>query len=47
MATLSPKNPYTLTQLNKGARFNGYKDWFDPALRADGNALDRILRHSL
>ena len=38
------RSRYELKELNKGARFNGYKDWFDPALKADENAVARILK---
>ena len=38
------RSQYDIKELNKGARFNGYKKWWDPALRADKKAIDRILR---
>jgi hypothetical protein len=38
------RSQYDIKELNKGARFNNYKHWWDPALRADKKAIDRILR---
>jgi len=38
------RSQWDIEELNKGARFNGYKNWSDPALKADKNAVSRILK---
>ena len=38
------KNPYTITELNKGARHYGFTGWFDPLLKNNENATANIRR---
>ena len=37
-------NPYTITELNKGARHYGFTGWFDPLLSNNENAASNIRR---
>ena len=38
------KNPYTIAELNKGARHYGFTGWFDPLLKNNENAASNIRR---
>ena len=39
---LDPRNPYTLAELNKGAKHYGFTGWFDPLLNNNVNDTNNI-----
>ena len=43
MGKLHWKNPYTIEELNKGAKHYGYTGWFDPRLK-NNNDAEYVLR---